>query len=283
MKKGLYIIAFLALTCNVFTSCKKRFDELYSKEDLSYVIRTYYRYESNGKIIKQTWTYDGYKVSGYKYYIDGLLYSERKDYLYDRLNVSYNSYSYRNGDVNDLSVQHTECEYLDDTYQRIKYQKSYIPDTQNTNILETYYEYDGKKRLCSKSYTNGVLTNEIHYNYDGLRCTYKTTDYYYDDVVRMERNYEILYLDETCLREKTRLQTRKKYDIEGNLISTDTYYTVNEYDGKKPIGYQWYHNGKLGSVGRDYQYDGLNCYYFVDDYQDGEVISTRMYEVEYLE
>lgn len=283
MKKGLYIIAFLALTCNVFTSCKKRFDELYSKEDLSYVIRTYYRYESNGKIIKQTWTYDGYKVSGYKYYIDGLLYSERKDYLYDRLNVSYNSYSYRNGDVNDLSVQHTECEYLDDTYQRIKYQKSYIPDTQNTNILETYYEYDGKKRLCSKSYTNGVLTNEIHYNYDGLRCTYKTTDYYYDDVVRMERNYEILYLDETCLREKTRLQTWKKYDIEGNLISTDTYYTVNEYDGKKPIGYQWYHNGKLGSVGRDYQYDGLNCYYFVDDYQDGEVISTRMYEVEYLE
>ena len=283
MKKGLYIIAFLALTCNVFNSSKKRFDELYSKEDLSYVIRTYYRYESNGKIIKQTWTYDGYKVSGYKYYIDGLLYSESKDYLYDRLNVSYNSYSYRNGDVNDLSVQHTECEYLDDTYQRIKYQKSYIPDTQNTNILETYYEYDGKKRLCSKSYTNGVLTNEIHYNYDGLRCTYKTTDYYYDDVVRMERNYEILYLDETYLRKKSILQTWKKYDIEGNLISTDTYYTVNEYDGKKPIGYQWYHNGKLGSVGRDYQYDGLNCYYFVDDYQDGEVISTRMYEVEYLE
>lgn len=29
MKKELYIIAFLALTCNVFTSCKKRFDELY--------------------------------------------------------------------------------------------------------------------------------------------------------------------------------------------------------------------------------------------------------------
>jgi len=107
--------------------------------------------------------------------------------------------------------------------------------------------------------------------------------YYYDDVVRYERNYEILYLDETYLREKSRLQTRKRYDTDGTLISTDTYYNVNEYDGKKPIGYQWYQNGKLGAVGRDYQYDGLNCFYFIDSYQDGEIVSTQMYEVDYLE
>lgn len=52
------------------------------------------------------------------------------------------------------------------------------------------------------------------------------------------------------------------------------------------------YNPKRGGVGLshrgsqkdyNYQYDDLTCYYFMDDYQDGEIISTRMYEVEYLE
>ena len=273
----------MALACCIlFASCKKDGGGTNTGEDLSYLIMTYRRYELGGHTYKSTWTYDGYKETRYQYYEDGQLYSERKNYSYDGLKSSYDSYSYRNGDMNDVSVAHFECEYLDETFRRIKHTRYYYIDSENNNISATYNEYDGKKLLSSKSYTNGVLTDESHYHYDGLRCSYKTT-YYSGNTVWQERDYEILYLDETYLREKSRLQTRKRYDIEGNLISTDTYYTVNEYDGKKPIGYQGYHNGKLGSVGRDYQYDGLNCYYFVDDYQDGEVISTRMYEVEYLE
>lgn len=280
MKKSI-LMAFL---CILLASCKKDDGGTNTGEDLSYLIKTYYRYENGGHINKYITTYDGYKITNYKYYYDGLLYRESKNYSYNGLNASYDSYSYRNGDINDVTISHYECEYLDDTYQRTKYYKYYYPDSQdNTNIYETYYWYDGKKKLSSKSYTNGVLTDEILYSYEGLRCTYKTMVYHYNDVVRYERTYEILYLDETYLREKTRLQTRKRYDTEGNLVSTDTYYTVNEYDGKKPIGYQYYINGKLGSIGRDYNYDGLTCFYFIDGYQDGEVVSTRMYEVEYLE
>lgn len=280
MKKSIYFMAFL---CILLASCKKDGGGASTGEDLSYLIKTYYRYESGNHIYKYTWTYDGYKTTNYKYYYDGLLYLERKNYSYNGLNASYDSYSYRNGDINDVTVSHYECEYLDDTYHRTKHYKYYYLDSQNTNIYETYNWYDGKKMISSKSYTNGVFTGETLYSYDGLRCTYKTTDYYYDDVVRTENSYEILYLDETYLREKSRLRTRKRYDTEGNLTSTFTYYYTYDYDGKKPIGYQYYGNGKLGSIGRDYNYDGLTCFYFLDSYQDGEVVSTQMYEVEYLE
>jgi hypothetical protein len=219
---------------------------------------------------------------GYKCYEDGQLTQERNNYSYDGLKVSYDSYSYQNGDVNDETVRHIECEYLDETFRRTKNIRSYYLNSVNNNINETYREYDGKKLLDSKSYTNGVLTAETHYNYNGLRCSYKTT-YYSGNTVSQERNYEILYLDETFLREKSCLKTRKMYDTDGNITSSNTYYYVYEYNGKKPIGYQYYANGQLSYVCRDYQYDGLTCYYFKDIYRDGEVYSTSIEEVEYLE
>lgn len=283
MKKSVYIIALLALTSILFTSCKKWIDEPEPKEDLSYVIKTYYRYESNGHIIKQIWTYDGYKETGYKYYYDGQLTQERNNYSYNGLNVSYDSYSYHDSVT---YRYHYECEYLDETFRRTKYSKcyAYFPNPQDNHfydISETYYEYNGKKMTSYKTYTNGTLTGENQYDYDGLRCTYKTTIDYYSYVE--ERRYVIEYLDDSYLREKSRLQTRERYDADGNLIYTKTYYTINTYDGKKPVGNQFYQDGNLVGMGRDYQYNGLTCYYFVDDYQDGEVVSTRMYEVEYLE
>ena len=79
------------------------------------------------------------------------------------------------------------------------------------------------------------------------------------------------------------MRTRERYDADGNLTYSNTYYFVNDYDGKKPIGLHSYSDGILSSVGRDYQYDGLTCYYYLDDIQDGDVVSTRMFEVEYLE
>ena len=265
------------ISCVLFAGCNKLDDDSDSKEDLSYVIKTYYRYESNNHIYKYTWTYDGYKETGYKYYYDGQLYEERNNYSYNGLKVSWDSYTYRDSVTN---RQHVECEYLDDTYRKVKYKKTqyYYPEPY---IYETYYEYDGKKVFSYKSYMNGVLDGENHYDYDGLRCSYNTT-YSYSSYVE-ERSYEIVYLDDTYLREKSRLQTRKRYDTDGNLTFSHTYYYIYDYDDKKPVGYQYYYDGKLSALGRDYQYDGLNCIYFIDNYRDGEVTSTQMYEVEYLE
>ena len=280
MRKNIF---FIAIICILFTGCKKWGGVSEPKEDLSYVIRTYYRYETNGHIIKQTWTYDGYKETGYKSYYDGKLTQERNNYSYDGLKASYDSYSYRDSII---GHQHIECEFLDETFRRAKYLKSYAyyPNPQNNHfydIRETYYDYDGKKMMGYQTYLNGTLTGEYRYNYEGLRCTHTVT-YDFSSYVEV-RKYDILYLDDTYLREKSRLQTRERYDTNGDLIRTTTYYSVYDYDGKKPIGYQFYQDGNLGGKGRDYQYDDLTCYYFIDDYQDGEVISTRMYEVEYLE
>ena len=269
------------ICCFLFASCQKDGGETNTGEDLSYLIKTYFRYDNGGRIIKQTWTYDGYQLTGYQAFEDGQLYSESKNYLYNGLRCSYDSYSYRIGNVDDVTIQHIECEYLDNTYQKIKYKKSYYPNSQNTNIIESYSEYDGKKLLSTKSYVNGVLSGETVYYYEGLTCNYQTTGYYSGGIE--ERNFVIVYLDDTYLREKSRMQTRLRYDSDGNLASSNTFYTVNDYDGKKPIGYQWYRNGKLSAVGRDYQYDGLTCYYYIDSYNnDGEVVSTSLYEVEYL-
>ena len=272
MKKSFYLIVILALTSILFSGCKKWFDEPDSKEDLSYLIKTYYRYESNNHIYKYTWTYDGYKETGYKYYYDGQLYEERNNYSYNGLNASYDSYTYRDSITN---YQQVECEYLDDTYRRVKYKKTqyYYPDhPQDNYIYETYYEYEGKKVLGYKSYRNGILAGESHYDYNGLRCTYKTTSYYSSsNTISQEQSYDIAYLDDSYLRTKSSLRTRKRYDPDGNLTSSDTYYYVYDYNGKKPVGYQYYYDGELRAMGRDYQYDGLNCFYFIDNYRDGEV------------
>ena len=279
MKKSLFV---LALICLSIAGCKKDDGGTSTGEDLSYIYQTYYRYESGGHTIKYTKTYDGHKQTSYKYYYDGLLTTEYKNYSYDGLKVSFDSYNYQNGDANNVTVLHYECEYLDDTYLRVKYSKSYDPDLQN--IGEVYYWYDGKKTLSSKSYSNGVLTADAYYSYDGLYCSY-TRSNYSSGVVYQKRNYEILYLDETYLRKKSSSETRNYLDADGNITSSHTIYYVYDYeDETKPVRYQRYYDGKLSSIARDYHYDGLNCYYFVDSYNnEGEVTSTSLYEVEYLE
>lgn len=287
MKKSVYVIAFLALTCIMFTGCKKWLDEPDSKEDLSYLFMTYRCYTSNNIIYKATWTYDGYKQTSNKYYENGQLSTEYKNYSYNGLNASWDYYSYNNYDVNDVHVhEHVECEYLDETYRRVKFQRAqyYYPDPQNNCIYETYREYDGKKCVGYKYYMNGILLREGHdYMYDGLHCTYTMTYYSSPNVVSEKRSYNLVYLDDTYLRTKSQTQTRERFDETGNLLSSVTYFTVNDYDGKKPIGSQTFVNGKLSAVYRDYQYDGLTCHYFYDTYRDGEVTSTQTYEVEYLE
>lgn len=125
-----YCLIMALACCILLASCKKDSEGTTHGEDLSYLIKTYERYESGGHIIKNTWTYDGYKVTGYRHYEDGLLYSENKNY-YNGLKASYDSYSYRNGDANDVSVTHYEYEYLDETFQRPKYSRYYYPNSEN--------------------------------------------------------------------------------------------------------------------------------------------------------
>lgn len=285
MKKSVYIIVLFALTGITFSGCKKTNDELDSKEDLSYVITTYYRYETNGKIYKTTRTYDGYKETGYHYYVDDQLISEYKNFSYDGLNASWDEYTYQDNIV--IRQTHVECEYLDETFLRTKYRKEeyYYPDSQNNDIIESFYEYEGKKKVSYKNYRNGILSGECHdYNYDGLRCTYTQT-LYSSNVVYEERSYNILYLDDTYLRQKSYLRSIERYDSNGAVCYSKTTYSVYKYDGKKPkpVGGRTFTNGELSSVIRDYQYDGLSCRYYVDSYRDGEVYSTTMCEVEYLE
>lgn len=286
MKKSFYIVASLALTCIFLAGCKKWIEEPEpeSKEDLSYLIKTYDRYESNGHIYKSTWTYDGYKPTGYQYYVDGQLSSESKNYSYDGLNASWDTYQYQNNEV--TSYSHYETEYIDETFLRKKYQKQQhynLDNPQNNYISEYFYEYEGKKKMGHKYYCNGILLADSYYNYDGLYGSYRHTNYLSQGVVSRTLDYDIVYLDDTYLRWKTSNCTRNYYDLNGVVTKTETVYSVYDFEGKKPVGFQSFSDGKLSSIGRDYHYDGLSCYYFKDSYQDGEVVSTTIHETEYLE
>ena len=288
MKKSLYLLAFIC--CVLSVACTKVDDGTNVnngadvKEDLSYLIKTYECCTAeDNHIYKSTWTYDGYKETSWKIYVDGQMTSECKNYSYDGLNASWDVYSYYNNGTSD--PVHVECEYLDESFRRVKYRKeaSFHTDSSNNTIYETYYEYNGKKRASNKHYRNGVLTYEAHdFNYDGLHCSYILTSYSSPNVVDEECIYDILYLDDTYLRAKSIRSTTERFHQDGTSTTT-TQLTVRDYDGKKPIGSQIFVNGQLSSVTRDYQYDGLTCFYYSDTYRDGEVISTQMYEVEYLE
>lgn len=286
MKKSFFIMAFTC--CILFAGCKKVDDESDSKEDLSYVLKTYQRYESNGHIYITTWTYDGHKPMGNQYYVDGQLISEYKNYSYDGLNASYDYYYYNNYDVNDIKYRlHVETEYLDETFQRIKYQREeyYYANSQDNYISEIYREFEEKKVVNWRRYKNGLPTAEGHdFIYDGLHCTSITTKYSSDipNVVREETSFNTVYLDDTYLRTKSSTRANERF-YEDGTSTTSTSFTVYDYDGKKPIGSQTFVNGKLSSATRDYQYDGLTCHYFYDYYINGEVQSTWSYEVEYLE
>lgn len=279
MKRGLFLLA--TICCVLFAGCTKTDDGTDVKEDLSYLYKTYARYNVGNNIYKNIWTYDGYKEIGYQTFMNGQLSAENKNYSYDGLNASWDTYYYHDGNANDVyECHHVECEYLDNTFLRKKYQKTeyYYGDSQYDKIIEIYYEYDGKKIVSFKEYSNGILTGECDYNYDGLHGNYISTTYS-SNVVIEKRTGNFVCLDDTYRRTKSSNCTIEYY----NGTPSRTEYWVYDYDGKKKVGAHYYCNGKLTAIERDFRYDGLTCYYFVDDYQDGEVVSTRMYEVEYLE
>lgn len=254
-------------------------------EDMSYLIETYSRQDVNNRVIESITTYDGYKKTSHRFYNDGQLLGEGKNYYYDGLNASYDSYSYNIYDINDVSLhQHFSIEYVDTTYYRMKRYVNEFYYGENSGLLdkieETIYEYEGNKLMGYKRYVNGILVIKIDdYIYDGLNCSYTYKNYSNTGDLEYTSRYEIQYLDDTYLRQKVTRYTTEYED--GSPISV--YYKIVQYDGKKQIGYKIFVDTKLTEEGRDYLYDGLKCYYSVDHYRNDTLSNTSSYEVHYLE
>jgi len=276
MKKCIYAIA-LALLSVMFLGCNKT-DGLFSDEDLSYLKPTYSRIDHGNYVQKTLIQYDGNKIIEYKQWQDDELDVERTNYSYDGLNAQLDVYYYGHvGHIRD----HVECEFLDETFERVKYSKTecFYENTQYDYVSEVYYEYDGKKKVGYKNYHNGILyAEEKDFNYDDLHCTYQRIYYSPTGEVDQVDAYNVLYLDDTYLRNQSYSYTRT-YTIDGY---SRTYYYVYEYDGKKIVGIKVYLNGELSKVHRDYQYDGLVCHFKIDHYQNGVLNNTTNGETHYL-
>ena len=285
------IVLFVCL-CMLFAGCKK--DDVdnsdSSNEDLSFLIETYSRTEGNNHVYEDVKTYDGHKIIDHRYYRDGQLWTDDKNYSYDGLTRSWDGYSYSYSfesgiNYEEYSLRHYSYEYLDNTFLRTKhgieeYWHYHNHEYQNYRYNEFFYERDGVKLVNYKCFTNGILTQEVDdYSYDGLNCSFSRKKYSdTGDLVSVQK-YEYQYLDETYLRHKVIRYTTEYVD--GS--PTEVYFKSVQYDGKKPIGYKVFKNGTLREEGRDYIYDGLKCYYKVDYYRDGTLDYTSSCEVHYLE
>lgn len=296
MKKGISVF-FIFLVITTLFGCKKDngndnpqpFDGndtiAVLNEDLSYLIETYSRHVVNNTVLETVTTYDGYKITSRKHYHNGQLSAEQKNFYYEGLDASHDSYSYHNYDTNDVSIhQHFSIEYLDTTYYRWKRTINEFYYAENSNVEnkveETIFDYEGIKEVGYRRYINGILVIQVNdFVYDGLNCSYTYKKYSNSGNLEYTSRYEIQYLDSTYLRQKVTRYTTEYVDGSPNSV----YYKIVQYDGKKQMGYKVFVDGKLTEEGRDYLYDGLKCYYSVDHYRDGTLSDTATIEVHYLE
>ena len=277
-----YNLSLLLLLGIAFVSCKKESLHPTPKEDLSYLIKTYSREERSNQHSQETIiTYNGYKQTSYKHFIDGRLHAEYQDITYDELCFNCNVLIFsENNEI--VTNQHFNIEYTDTTYTRSKHSINKVEsETSNSDaVYETFNEYDGKRRMSRKRFRNGILISEnTDYKYDSLSCSYTMKEYSLNGDLVSSSNYEIQYLDDTFLREKVTRYTTEYVD--GS--PTTKYFKSVQYDGKKQIGYRVFVDGKLKEEGRDYNYNGLKCNYYVDRYQDGVFSYSISFEEQYLE
>ena len=137
------------------------------------------------------------------------------------------------------------------SYLRVKSSEYESYSNGYSDIQKTITQYDGNKPISVTIYSNGKLIRKSEYSYNGLSCT--GTTYTYDistgkQTFTMEGTY--VYLDDTFLRVKS-------YEtVTHSNGYSSTYRAITQYEGKKPISYTTYSNGKLFQQ-EDYTYNGL--------------------------
>ncbi len=240
------LIVFVAISCGKEEGDNAGGNNTSHSEDLSYLRVKSSEYESysNGysDIQKTITQYDGNKPISVTVYSNGKL-TRKSEYSYNGLSCTGTTYTYDISTGKQTSTTEETYVYLDDTFLRVK---SY----ENSNY-RAITQYEGKKPISVTAYSNGKLSQKVEYSYNGLSCT--GTTYTYDistgkQTFTMEGTY--VYLDDTFLRVKS-------YEtVTHSNGYSSTYRAITQYEGKKPISYTTYSNGKLFQQ-EDYTYNGL--------------------------
>ena len=131
---------------------------LYATDDVTEVYRYEYSYDADGR------------ETSYKYYFNGVLSSQNRDYQYNGRTVNYWCDNYSGGSVtSSTKLQRTYC---DKNWIQMTKMIYYAADgVTETNRWEYTYDNDGRE-TGYKYYANGVLYNQYrNYQYNGQTIT----------------------------------------------------------------------------------------------------------------
>ncbi len=216
---------------------------------------------------RQEITYDADgRETGMKYYANGVLTHQYRDYQYNGRTVTFWNDVYSNGNVQ-TSIKNQRT-YSEKNWIQITQYITYAADGVTEAVhQEITYDADGRE-TGMKSYANGVLMFQYRdYQHNGRTITFWNDVYSNGNVqtsIKNQRTYS----------EKNWIQATQNitYTAEGMTEASRQEITYDA-DGRE-TGMKYYANGVLIHQYRDYQYNGRTVTLWFDFYLEGSLQST---------
>ena len=235
----------------------------------------YITYDANGnEASRMEYTYDTEgRETGYKYFINGTLYSQYRDYQYNGRTITCWGDMYTAGSVSASGkIQRT---YSDLNW--IQMTQSITYDSKDTETSRMEYTYDTEGRETGyKYFINGTLYSQFRdYQYNGrtITCWY---DMFVSGSSISSFKFQRTYSDLNWIQ-MTQSITYDSKDTETSRME----YTYDT-EGRE-TGYKYFLNGTLYYQFRDYQHNGrtITCWY--DMSTAGSVSSSSKIQRTYRE
>lgn len=130
--------------------------------------------ENGQEVSRSDYEYDGNRLIGEKYYEDGVLVGESKNFNYSQKECSY-TYEAKNAEESYIS----KTVYADEN-QTIVLSETTLRTDGMTELQKSTYQYDEQGRMTQyQSFAEGKLVLEyVDFKYDGKKCQYTENVYY---------------------------------------------------------------------------------------------------------
>ena len=270
MKQINLLVATCMLTVASAFASNQTFDWMHITQQISY---------AEDGVTETSRTEDDYdnegRVTGYRFYSNGVLLHQTRDYQYNGRTITFWLDYYSNGNVTSSSkLQRTN---RDNNWIQITQTISYAADGVTETIRQEFdYDNDGRE-TGYRQYRDGALrTQHRDYEYDGRTVTFWSDSYSGGNVtssVKMQRTY----FDKNWVQMTQEITYAADGVTETQRIETDF-----DNDGRE-TGYRIYSNGVLSSQYRDYQYNGRTVTFWNDTYSGGTLQSSRTVQRVYKE
>ena len=230
-------------------------------------------YDAKGnEASRMEYTYDNEgRETGYKYFINGTLYSQYRDYQYNGRTITCWGDTYTSGSVSASGkIQRT---YSDLNWIQLTQQIQYA--TNGTELSRMEYTYDTEGRETGyKYFLNGTLYYQCRdYQYNG-----RTITCWYD--MNISGSSSSSFKFQRTYSDLNWIQMTQYITYVANGTETSRMEYTYDTEGRE-TGYKYFINGALYYQYRDYQFNGQTITCLFDMYTSGSVNSSFKIERTY--